>query len=65
MFNVSNAESLGLTETAALFGVHPATVRRWTQKPALGFPSPRKLPDGRLQFDRYAVEQYRERRAVA
>lgn len=65
MFNVSHADQLGLTETAAIFGVHPATVRRWTRKPTLGFPEPRKLPDGRLQFDRQAVEAFRQQRVAA
>lgn len=61
MLNMKNP--IGLTEAAALFGVHPATVRRWTKKPELGFPQPLKRPDGHLQFDRQAVERYREQTA--
>lgn len=67
MFDMFNTASnpIGLTETAALFGVHPATVRRWTRKPELNFPSPRKRPDGRLLFERADVERYMQQRAAA
>lgn len=60
------SNSMSLTAVAALFVVHPATVRRWTMRPDSDFPKPRRRPDGHLEFDAAAIAAaYQKRKKEA
>jgi hypothetical protein len=52
------------SEIARHFGIHPKSLRRWDERPELGFPPPIRV-NGRKYREWNAIREFERRAAIA